>query len=179
LIWESKYWRDDLHRRAQALRNKQKQHRWFDASFGRLEQTIMLAFYSIRKLAEAKKIPDSQFQQSVELLFYSAIGKPVTLLNWHNLDELYKVQEPSGLVKPLSFVANQIIHSFVFVPILTPSRTLDGIAFNSDKTRQSGVFCIKIDEIIRILNSVSGSYVGKATIFRSTESGQLKIVTEE
>ncbi len=179
MIWESQYWRDDLHRRALVLRDKKRQRRWSSISFGLLEQTVMLGFYSIRKLAEAHKIPRSKYEQPVNLFFYHAKGKPVTMLNWHNLDDLYDVNVPSETREPLSFVSNQIIHSFIFMPILEAKHGLDRIVFNSDRTRKAGIYCIKVDEVIRVFTSVSGSYVGKGTYFHLTKDGGLKVMTDE
>ena len=179
MIWDSQYWRDDLHRRAVVLRDKQRQRRWGQASFGRLEQTVMLGFYAIRKLAEARKIPDAKFSQPVHLHTFSAKGKVVTLLNWHKLDELYDVNDPRETREALSFVCNQIIHSYVFTPIFRKGGGLESIAFNSDRTRSSRLYSIAVDEMIRLFTSISGSYVGKATYFRVSEDGDLTVMTEE
>jgi hypothetical protein len=177
VIYESGYWRDHLARQARFLREKQSQSRWTEASFARLEREVMIGFYSIRKLAEALKITAKVFEQPVELLHYTANGKTVGALNWHRLDELYHVSKGAPESKPLSFVANQMIHSFVFVPIFNEDRKLELIAFNSDRSKGRSLFAIRVSKMEELFAGVAGAYISKATYMHMTPDGNLEVVS--
>ena len=94
MIDESCYWKNDLLKEADALRDRKKQRRWPEVSFARLEQTIMLGFYSIRKLIEASKLSDSTIYEEIPITTYPWSGKTVTRMNWHKLDQLYDLDSP-------------------------------------------------------------------------------------
>lgn len=177
MIYQSGYWRDHLARQARFLRDKQSQARWTEASFARLEREVMIGFYSIRKLAEARKITTKVFEQPVELLHYEANGKAVGLLNWHRLDELYHVTKGTPESKPLSFVANQMIHSFVFMPIFNEDRRLELIAFNSDRSKGRSLFAIRIRKMVELFADVAGAYISETTYMRLTPNGDLEVVS--
>ena len=59
MIWESAYWKEELLRQAEDLKKRSTQTKWSERSLARLEKTIMIGFYSIRKLIEAKKVSDA------------------------------------------------------------------------------------------------------------------------
>ena len=60
MIAESYYWKRELLRVAARLRRRLTQRRWPEASFSVVEMDLMVGFYAIRKLAEAKKISDER-----------------------------------------------------------------------------------------------------------------------
>jgi hypothetical protein len=65
MIYKSSFWKDDLVKQARFLGSKTNQKRWAESSSARLEQAVMLGFYSIRKLNEARKISDSVSRQEI------------------------------------------------------------------------------------------------------------------
>lgn len=157
MIWESHYWKADLLRVARRLENRRSQRRWPEASFAKVEQQIMLAAYSIRKLIEAKKVSDETRDHALTLRAFPATGKLVTHMNWHRLDELYELSKPTREQLPLRDLCNQIIHSFVFHSEVAE----DGlVAFlvASDRQRHSSLFEVPIAAFIKILCSVGNDY---------------------
>ncbi|HEX9938589.1 MAG TPA: hypothetical protein VGB15_15735, partial [Longimicrobium sp.] len=80
MIWESSYWKEDLLKQAEALRKRTTQRRWPEISFARLEQAVMLGFYSIRKLVEARKLSDHVASSAIPVTTYPPTGKPITYL---------------------------------------------------------------------------------------------------
>ena len=94
MIWESYYWKQDLLRQAKNLIRRKSQHRWPEASLAKIEQMVMLGFYSVRKLIEASKISNDLIESPVSIIMYPSKNKSVTLLNWHKLDQLYDRSKP-------------------------------------------------------------------------------------
>ena len=58
----------------------------------------------------------------------------------------------------LSFIYNQLIHSYVFMIDDNPKGGFNGIFFSSDSQRNKKVFKISADELIRILDTVGNDY---------------------
>jgi hypothetical protein len=74
MIYESRFWKDNLIKQANVLRAKTTQKRWTEASSARLEQTIMLGYYSIRKLVESQKLSNLVINQAITTNPYSWKG---------------------------------------------------------------------------------------------------------
>lgn len=158
MIWESRYWKDDLLKAASDLRRRRKQKRWVEASFARLEQRIMLGFYGVRKLRDSRKISDSLRHRLVPLDEFSSTGLTVDILNRTDIDDIYRMDTPQPTEKPLEFVCNQIIHSYVFTPGFDEEGFLDYLLFASDRQKNSSVFSIMIEEIVSIFEEVGANY---------------------
>lgn len=178
MIHDSSYWKDSLRKHTQMLNEKLEQRVWRDSSFSKVEQSVMLSCYIVRKLAEAKKIADAKFQNPLKMKRFRATGETVDLLNKHKLDELYQLSESSEITKPLSYVANQIIHSFIFVPIFETAEKIHGFAFNSDRSKSSELYMLELRTLIEAFAACADSYITRASYFR-LENGELEVVLED
>jgi hypothetical protein len=178
LIWDSKYWKDDLLRWAEDLRKRSQQRRWSDKSLARLEQTIMLGFYSIRKLAEARKLSQRTIERQVSLTAYPWRGKLVTRYNWHRLSELYDFERQEDTSRDLRFICNQIVHSYVFVAEFDEAGLLQGVVFCSDRQRNQRSFCIRLIDVVELFEIVGNDYPDKATSIWSNEKKDYQVLCE-
>jgi hypothetical protein len=117
MIWEPSLWKSDLLRKARDLRIRKTQTRWPEASLANLEKSLMVGFYSVRKLIEADKVATSIKRETIALIEYPATGKKVTKLNWHRVEELYDLNKPKTVTRNALFICNQFVHSFVFLTV--------------------------------------------------------------
>jgi hypothetical protein len=116
MIWESHYWKEDLARLADCLRNRAKQRRWSERSIAKLEKELFIGFYSVRKLLEAKKLSEKEVNRLVPADSYSYTGgQLVTLLNWNSkLAEAFDFEKPKKIMLSIIFLCNQVIHSYIY-----------------------------------------------------------------
>jgi hypothetical protein len=164
VIWESSYWKNDLGKQAAWLRKRLSQKRWVEASFARLEQVVMLGFYSIRKLVEARKLSDTTVAHTVALTAYPASGRPVTLLNWHKIDELFAMDAGQPITRDVRFLCNQFIHSYVFLPVFGDKGTIANIVVASDRERNQTVYEVALSQIIGLFELVAADYPNEVRI---------------
>ena len=147
MIYESQFWKDDLIKQANFLRAKTKQRRWRKASSARLEQSIMLGFYSIRKLAESQKLSNAVINQKITATVYVWKGKPVTRINWIKIDELYDLKNPKTVRKDLLFFCHQFVHSYVFWEYFEEdTRFVEGVFVSSDRERHHNLYSLSIGQ---------------------------------
>jgi len=178
MIHDSSYWKNALRKHAEMLSGKLEQRIWRDSSFAKVEQSVMMSCYIVRKLAEAKKIADAKFQKPLAMRSFRATGETVDFLNSHKIDALYQLKDGTDVTKPLSYVANQLIHSFVFVPIFEVSGKIHGIAFNSDRSKGKELYMLELGKLIEAFAACADSYISKASYFR-LEDGELKVILED
>ena len=158
MITDSSFWKDELIERSEFIAKKMAQTRWRAASSARLEQCVMMGFYSIRKLIEAEKLSHSLSDCTVDILSWPNRKKPVDLMNWHRIDDLYELGNPKAMDLTLRFLANQIIHSFVFTPIFSPVGPPEGIAFSSDKEKEKRLYYLGLETIKSLFERAGSDY---------------------
>ena len=175
MIWESQYWKDGLLRHAKDLRRRKKQRRWPEASLARVEQDVMVAFYSIRKLIEAEKVATETKARPVVLQRHKWRGKQVTRMNWHKLNELYELEESTSETRDLRWVANQLIHSYVFVVCFDDYGGFDGVFFTSDKNRNKSLHRIGVDQMIDLYEHVGTDYPNEMHMIMNPKTGDFDV----
>ena len=158
MIYESHYWKDDLLRSAKSLESRVAQKRWHQATFASVERTVMIGFYSLRKLIESSKIDDKISNFSVPLTGYPATSKLVTRKNWTNWWELYDLNQPRSCKLKLVLLCHQFIHSYVFSCDFLENGQFAGVLVSSDRERNRVLYSISITEIVRIFEAAGQSY---------------------
>jgi hypothetical protein len=175
MIWESYYWKESLLKHAGDLRKRKTQKRWREASFGRVEETVMLAFYSIRKLIEAAKIATATSKMEIAVELYPWKGKRVTRLNWHKLDELYDSDSRITARIPLQRICNQMGHSYVFAIAHSDSGGLGGFLFVSDRDKHRHLHFLDVDEAIAVFEHVGRDYPNEVRMALNSETGDYEV----
>ncbi len=158
MIGESSYWKDVLLREAEELLRREKQRKWFPASFARVEQSAMMGFYAVRKLFEAHKLSDRNKSRTFHLTRFRWSGKPVTQMNWHHIDRCYDLSKGEATDKPVRFVCDQFIHSYVFMCVFSDGGGLDGILVSSDEERNKSLYLVPVEQIISTFKAVGKDY---------------------
>ena len=158
MIWESSYWKDDLLKTARKLERKKNQKRWPERALVNFEKEMFISFYSIRKLIEANKISTDLIETIITAKSYPSLGKVVTSMNWHRIDELYDFSTSNIEKLLLTFICNQLIHSYVFMTSFNENNQLTGILFSSDRYRNKKLFSMDINDVIEILRKVGSNY---------------------
>lgn len=164
MIWESEYWKKPLLRLAGKLNRWSTPRVWTEQELVSIEKDVFIAFYSIRKLIDAKKLSDSTEAMMISVNMFPGKGKNVTLLNWHKIDSLYDFSSSNDGNRDLRFISNQVIHSYVFLPDIKEDGSLGGILFCSDRERNKNLFRLDVAELIKILRIVGKDYPPRSTL---------------
>jgi hypothetical protein len=179
MIWESRPWKDRLLTDAAIIR------RWCAKNYSErqtfiLEQKVMLAAYAVRKLCEARKISDSIAGSRLRVAAFPCRGTAPDLLNWHKIDRFYDFQNGTHEELPVWQLANQIIHSFVFV--LSSSGEsgipIDAFLVASDHQRSKLLYQVDIQDFCSLMERVGDDYPATGRWVRDPKTSQLTIWTE-
>lgn len=178
MITESEYWKNDLKKNVSFFHSKLSQTRWREESYAALEKRIMISCYIVRKLAESNKITNELFNQNIRVFSYKNTGTVPDLMNSHKIDELYEVDNPIETEKQLSYIVNQIIHSFTFRFVFKYPNKIEGFVFNSDRSKRKEIYMVKLKDFIQALSPIAQCYIG-TTIMRRNENGEMVVVHSE
>ena len=122
----------------------------------------MVAMFCVRTLIERHKISDDLITKSLLVDAYPKTAeKPTTKLNSHHLDELFDMERPMQRSVTLGFLCNQIIHSYIILPVAT-GRRFTHLLVCSDYERNRFLYLITVDLVLSLIRKVSGSYPNAA-----------------
>lgn len=162
MIWESHPWKVDLMKRATWLRKRRIRRwwalalrEWSESECVKAEQCVMLGAYCIRKLREAGKLTDAVKDQAIAVATFKPTGKTAHSMHWHHLDKLYDLGHGNLETRPLDFICNQLIHSYVFVLGFNERGGLDHLLFCSDHERHKNLYWLSIEELARAMETVA------------------------
>ena len=176
MIWDSWPWKLELARRTMALERRTHQRRWSERSFAALEFDVFVMAYAMRKLAEAHKVSDEVLSSSLQVQIHASTGRSVDLMNWHKLDELYDMDLPSsGRLSVVEF-CNQLIHSFVFVPVMNDHRGLSGLFFSSDRDKGSRLYYAGVEAVVGLASHVVEDDIVSVRMVRDSIGAPLRVV---
>jgi len=172
LISESYYWKESLLDCANNLERYSKLKDIKPKDLVEIEKDIFISFYSIRKLMDTPKISDSTIELKINLN-WSPNLKNVTMLNSHNMHELYDLNDIRVETKNLRFLCNQFVHSYIFEVVIEDGVGLSCCYFTSDRDKNKKIFFITVEVLVHILNLVGNDYPSKLKITRDSKTGEL------
>jgi hypothetical protein len=158
MIGESRYYKDDLLTFAHDVERWLSSHRFTERRWYEFERGLLSSMLAVRRLTECSKIADDLATSEVSLQAYRPTGKTVHRLNHHDIQELYDIEHPTRVNRPLAFVVNQMIHSFVLNYWIEERRKGITIFFSSDRERHKAAYSIATQDLFPILRLIGSDY---------------------
>lgn len=154
MIKDPSYWRRDLIRTAGGLALRRQQLRWNEISFSRTEQSIMIAFFGIRKMLEAQKSSPNVLALSVPILEYRRRLDSDNEIVGPILQIYFDLEHPQKCDRDIFFICHQVIHSYIFSVAVGFSSGFEGIYFASDRLRNEHLFFITAQTLVKVFLKV-------------------------
>ena len=118
----------------------------------------MLGFYAVRKLVEAKKLSDDIATQNMRIIIHPWKGEAVTRRNRFDYSELYDLSQRRTVARSLTFICNQVVHSYLFALSFDESRRFSGILVASDRERHQALYFIQSQQIVDLFEQIGNDY---------------------
>jgi hypothetical protein len=183
MIYESRYWKEPLLKSANIIDATAKIAEASDDQLGLLEYHIMTGFYSIRKLIEA----ETKISQKSQSLVCKTKRYP--LKECHKQEQRYpdrvfnkdlsyfydfeKASDPNG---EISYICNQIVHSFIFLFSIDDRQRTNGVFYCSDFDRKKHCNYISLSEISDVFQTIGSDYPSMVIMGRNG-SGDWDIIS--
>jgi hypothetical protein len=176
MLYESQFWKEDLTKIAKRLKKRSRTPSSDEMAFVKTEKDIFIGFYMVRKLAESQKITDASANLEIDAISYPRLDERVDRINRSNWEELYDLENGQNIKVKIDFLYNQIIHSFIFSQIFEDENdTLVSIFVTSDRKRNTCIYEIKIQELIRLFTAVGLDEVSMVTFERDGITNEIRI----
>jgi len=176
MIWESGPWRTQLIKDARWLKkfSKGKKEPSEDSLF-KFEQKIFLSAYSIRKLLEAKKIPDLISNSSIGVSLALRLNTTIHHYNWHRIDHHFDLSNTHRESRKLGFFCNQIIHSNIFIEG-EDTKGVMGFWVASKRNQEKGLFFCSLIDWVACMNLIANSVVVESHYNRDSDTGEERFI---
>ena len=151
-------WKQLLLRQAEALQPLRQPHRWSEASTVRLEETVVLGFYAIRRLINAYLLSDALVHRPITMTAYPSQKKTGLLLGDEPLVTLYELKAGREVAHDLLFLCHQITNNCVFVPYFGKDKAIQGVYVTSDHQRKVALYGVTIESVQNLFREVGGAH---------------------
>jgi hypothetical protein len=154
MIKDPSYWRRDLIRTAEQLERRRHQMRWNEISFSRTEQSVMIAFYGIRKMLEARKASPKVLSALVRIMEYPRRPNSGGEVIGPILQAYFDLDHPKRRDREILFICHQVVHSYIFSTAVGYSSGFAGIYFASDRFRNKCLFFMTSETLIKLFRMI-------------------------
>jgi hypothetical protein len=173
MIHESHPWRVLLIKDAGIIERWAGKQKWTEYRSVLLEQKIFLAAYSMRKLAEAKKLSSSFSGRNINCRAFRATGfGPLTSLNNHRLEKLFDLQNPVKSSINAPSLLDVIIHSLAFAELMNEKDAVTDFWVTSDR-QQEHLWEIDISTFTSLMRDVAADRPSSAAWVFDPDTDQL------
>ncbi|MDB5260550.1 MAG: hypothetical protein JWN37_781 [Candidatus Nomurabacteria bacterium] len=180
MAFESYYWRQIIKRDISYIKKLQKininslEDDKLDEIISKVEIKVFIITFSIRKLLEARKIPDKVIDTKVSVIRHRRNSKrrgPV-----FDFTELFDFKKPEKISIKLSLLLNLIIHSYTFHTIHSKSK-LTYLYFTSDFKKNEYLIAINLIKFLNIMAKVSNKQVKSIHTTYNKDTGDYDVKT--
>ncbi len=152
MAFESYYWKKEIKRDISYIQNKigikicDLGGYKFDEHFSKIEIKLFLMTFSLRKLLETQKLPDSVKDLELKCIKYKRNNIIQSLT--FNYEKLYDFDKPIKTNLILVNLLNQFIHAHVFKVLPNRNDYIRLIFITSDREKEKFLYSIKIKDFL-------------------------------
>lgn len=180
MIFESSFYKEDLSKIANRITKQKVNKRRVERSLFLLERDLLVAFFYIRKLIEAKtKLTQEFLKREIKLTKFGIKPKQLpTIMNDYKFEEIYDLSNGQQVIKDLSFLCNQFTHSYILYPDFTSDGDIGSIFINSFFEREKALYKVNVDEVINLIKSCSNSYPSQAVMTYNQSKKDFEVISK-
>lgn len=175
---ESYYWKQKLLEAARKLERRRLQKTWATRSIVLFERELMLVFFCIRKLIEAKKLTDACDRRTIRVHRFPNLGGRSDLSSFIEFDKVYDMSSGKEKDLTIGFVSNQLIHSYLIFPAFSRRHRLNGVWVTSDFERYRAVYRVPIASLVSAIRHVATDQIRGLTMKHGRLDGEWDVDTK-
>lgn len=157
MIEEESYWRADLKKASERLKNRYQQRRWSSRTLYQIEKEIFLSAYIIRKLMDSGKVARVVSGLNIRIKEYPILAGAEPSADTKALVATYDIYHGRDELLSVKKLCDQLVHSYIFSPLILSREhgVVFGIYFASDSESRKGVYYSPLVKIIEVIASAA------------------------
>ena len=148
-------WKQVLSHQAKALQEIMKPHRLSDATLVRLEETVVLGCYTIRRLINGFLLPEARRNQPFPMIACPRRPHSSSQLGDEPLRIRYDLDAGRPVQHDPIFLCHQVLQNCVFEPWLSTDNQLTGIYVTSDHQRKIALYGVELGALHDLFQHLS------------------------
>ena len=142
-----------------------------------LEKKVFLSAFAMRKLIDDCKLTDNTKEHSILCRVYKPRGTRVDIMNWHRIDDHYDMSSEQSSSIKMRFLANQIIHSLVFMFEASEEEHLaafTGFIVTSDLRKDKYLYGVTFEDYLSAMRLIGNDWVVERRATRTKDGWDIR-----
>ena len=123
-----------------------------------IERKVFLAAYAMRKLDDAAKLSTDTLGSPMAVFRFPPTRAGYSEITSHHFDEFFDLGTPTRAGIPRRRVLDLLIHSRVFVEVLSQAETFDAFMVTTDHEQARGLVQVEIAAFVDLMRLVANDY---------------------
>lgn len=171
MIHESAPWKAHLSRDAELIERWAAKPTPSERRSFLIERKVFLAAYAMRKLDDARKLSTDLLSGPLEITRFPPTRQDFSGSENHRFERFFDLGKPLRQTMPARRVLNLLVHSLVFVEVLTEAGTCDAFMVTSDHESTKGLARVAIADFVHLMRRAANDFPSCIVMFRD-ESGR-------
>ena len=148
-------WKQHLLKQAETMEKLRGVKRLAAPSAIKLEESVVLGFYAIRRLIGGSLLPESLVRRPIPMTAFPARRASGAIrLGDEEVKELYDFAAGRAVSHDLIFLCHQVLHNCTFTPQFDAGHAVMGILVTSDHQRKVAVYGIALDTAVSLFRRI-------------------------
>jgi hypothetical protein len=172
---ESRYWKELLSATAKELAWKKNPKRLTFRRCEIIERDVILGFFIIRRLIELSRASKRTIDFRFDVFSCPFNGRQMSPIDRIGIEKSYDIENEQPLTKKMAYIANQFIHSTLFLITYDNTRNWDSFFVVSDFDKSNCVWRVPAKQVECGFRVASNDYLENFTYKFDTKTNSYKI----
>jgi len=156
---ESRYWKEMLSATARELAWKKNPKRLTFRRCEIIERDVILSFFIIRRLIELSRVSRKTIDFKFAVYSCPFNGRKMSPIDRIGIEKSYDIENEQTITKKMIYIANQFIHSTLFLITYDNTRNWDSFYVVSDFDKSNCVWRVPAKHVERGFRVASNDYL--------------------
>ncbi len=176
MAFESYYWKKNIKRDIRDIQKKMLisldlvPDEKIDEVFSFVEIKLFMMAFSIRKLLEARKLPDAVANIEIKVIAYKRNDRRASI--FFDFEKLYDFKDALKKSLKLTDVLNQFIHAYFFQAFTTAKGHFRYLYVTSDRTKNKFLYRVDLKTFLILIKKVSEMHVTRSYTNYDKKTGE-------
>ena len=166
MIQDSEPWKRQLRRDATLLERWARETGPSESRSFRIERRVFLAAYAMRKLAESLKVSTALLEKPIQVCRVEGIHPGSRdrnthyfgLHNTHSFARHFDLKRPIHDEMPRRRLINMIIHSIVYIELVSEAERYEGFYITSGREQRNGAYLVELSHYTALIRELARDY---------------------
>jgi hypothetical protein len=175
---ESRYWKEMLRVTARELVRRKKPKPLTERRCEIIERDVILCFFVIRRLVELYRVSRLTVDFKFNVFSCPFNGRNMSLLDRHRIEKSYHLENEISVSKKMLYIANQFIHSSLFLIVTDQTRNWDSFYVVSDYDKKQCIWRISVHQIAEAFKVAAEDYLEGFSYKYDKKNDEYRIVPD-